>query len=67
MAAVKRPKTGVKGQLKGTVATSPKEIDGIIRKAYGENYKGNARDQQTKTVGYMTKYNKFIYKATRQH
>ena len=39
--AVTRPKRGQQGQPKGSVATSPKEIDAIIRETYGKVYKGN--------------------------
>ena len=41
MVAVRRVERGSRGQQIGTIATTPKEIDSIIRKAYGKIYKGN--------------------------
>ena len=61
--AVKRTEKGPTGQPAGTVTTSPKEIDGIIRQAYGKIYKGNTDDVHGKTDLYMRKYEKYIYQA----
>ena len=60
--ALKRQEKGPKGQPKGTVATSPTEIDAIIRKAYGKIYKGNAKDQEKKAEEYMQKYAEYLHK-----
>ena len=43
LVAVRRKKKNIGGQLAGTVAASPKEVDSIIREVYGEIYKGNLR------------------------
>ena len=34
------PQKGTGNQRPGTIVTSPKEVDSIIRKEYGEIYKG---------------------------
>ena len=39
LTALKRDQAGPKGQPKGTIATSPKEVDSIIRRIYGKIYK----------------------------
>ena len=41
LVAVRRKEKGPRGQPAGTIATSPQEVDGIIRKVYGVIYKGN--------------------------
>ena len=40
------PKRGPKGQPKGTITTSPKEVDEIIKEVYSKIYKGNAVDKE---------------------
>ena len=44
------------------MATSPAELDAIIRKTYCKIYDGNVRDQKKTTVEYMGKYSKFLFK-----
>lgn len=44
--AATRVKRGPEGQPKGSAATSPKEIDAIIREVYGKIYKGNVADHE---------------------
>ena len=61
--AVKRPKVGPRGQPKGTITTSPKEVDQITRDAYGKIYKGNVDDQEGTAEKYIKEYKQFIYKA----
>ena len=51
--AVTRPKKGKQGQPKGSVATSPKEINAIIREEYGRIYKGNVEDHAKLVIDYM--------------
>ena len=59
--AVTRPKKGKQGQPKGSVATSPKEIDAIIREEYGKIYKGNVEDHAKLVSDYKEKYKEHIY------
>ena len=63
--AVTRTKRGPQGQPKGSVATSPKEIDAIIRETYGKIYKGNVADHEQLVREYMkmydTKGSKYVY------
>ena len=63
MTAVKRPKRGPEGQAKGTVATNPKEVDAIVRDAYGRIYAGNIKDGKEMTSRYLRTYGKSYYKA----
>ena len=54
---------GPQGQHAGTIATSPKEVDKIIREVYGEIYKGNLGDrQEAERMAdiYMEEYQDFI-------
>ena len=60
--ALKRQEQRQKGQPKGTVATSPAEIDAIIRKTYGKIYAGNVMGQEQKTEEYMDKYSECLHK-----
>ena len=53
LVAVKRPKMGKKGQAAGTIATSLKEVDGIIRYTLGEVYDGNAGDPERTARNYV--------------
>ena len=53
--AVTRTKRGTQGQPKGSVATSPKEIDAIIRETYGKIYKGNVDDHDKLIKEYLEK------------
>ena len=62
--AVRRPERGPAGQPKGTIMTSPKEIDEIVR--YGRIYEGNfgnPRQQAAAAAKYMKQYGKYIYEA----
>ena len=60
--AVARLEKGPQGQAIGTIATAPQEVDAIIRKAYGEKYKGNCIDQQALLEKYLNEYDKYIFK-----
>ena len=62
LVAVKRDQTGPQGQAKGTIATAPKEVDAILRKALAKIYDGNAADQEKTTKEYMEHYGKYIFK-----
>ena len=46
LVAVRRAYKGFRGQQVGTIATSPKEVDSIIRKVYGDIYKGNGEKEE---------------------
>ena len=65
LVAVRRKQRGFRGQQTGTIATSPKEVDSIIRKEYGAIYKGNGEkgeDPEKFADGYMEDYKDFIFK-----
>ena len=53
MVALKRTAMGPKGQAAGTIATSPKEVDGILRDALGEIFDGNIKDPEKTAEGYV--------------
>ena len=63
--AVTRTKRGPQGQPKGSVATSPKEIDAILRETYGKIYKGNVADHERLVQKYLEMFDaegsRFIY------
>ena len=67
LTALTRMERGPKGQPKGTVTTSPQEIDGIIRKVYGKIYKGNVSNHEENAKEYFRQYGTkgmhVIYKA----
>ena len=63
LVALTRITRGPKGQPKGTITTSPKEIDEIIKKAYGEIYKGNKADVEEYIRQYGPKGMNVIYQA----
>ena len=56
LTALTRLEKGPKGQPKGTITTSPKEIDEIIRKVYGKIYKGNVKDHEENAKEYFRQY-----------
>ena len=59
--ALMRPEKGPRGQPKGSVTTSPAEIDAIIRKTYGKIYAGNVTNQEEKTEQYLEKYHQYLH------
>ena len=65
LVAVRRKQKGGLNQKAGTIATSPKEVDAIIRGEYGRIYEGHhpTRDNpQDFAAAYMKKYKDFIHK-----
>ena len=54
--ALVRRKKGPKGQPKGTITTSPSEIDEIIQDVYGKIYEGNVKDKKENTERYFREY-----------
>ena len=58
-----RRKKGPRGQRKGTITTTPQEIDEIIQQAYGEIYKGNVEEPDKMMEKYIEEYDKNIFKA----
>ena len=59
MVAVRRKEKGPRGQPAGTIATSPQEVDGIIRRVYGAIYKGNLggeKEAEEKANEYIDEY-----------
>ena len=62
--AVRRKRRGALWQPPGTIATSPKEIDAIIRQEYGAIYKGNGEpddDPEAFAATYMEEYKQHIF------
>ena len=49
---------------KGTIATSPKEVDSILRQVLGKIYDGNVKGPERTAREYMQKYDKHIFKQT---
>ena len=65
LVAVRRKQKGSANQRPGTIATSPKEIDEIIRLEYGKIYKGNNPTNDTPQAfvrKYVKRYSDFIFK-----
>ena len=65
LVAVRRKQKGFRGQQVGTIATSPKKVDSIIRNEYGAIYKGNGKkgeDPEVFADGYLKEYEDFIFK-----
>ena len=62
LVAVKRLKAGPKGHAKGTIATSPKEVDSILRQVLGMIYDGNVKDPKKTARDYMRNYDRYIFK-----
>ena len=60
LVAVQRDKTGPQGQAKGTIATSPKEVDSILRKVFGRIYDGNTKDEEKTARNYIKNYDKYF-------
>ena len=56
LTALTRLEKGPKGQPKGTITTSPKEIAEIIRNVYGKIYKGNVKDHEGNAKEYFRQY-----------
>ena len=54
MVVVKRQEKGPKAQTKGTVATNPKEVDAIVRKAYGRICAGNVKNFEKTPIGNLS-------------
>ena len=46
----------------GEYSTCPKEIDGIIRRAWGMIYRGNIQDTHRAAARFVAKYSEYIYK-----
>ena len=64
LVALRRKHRGAGDQVAGTIATSPKEIDHIIRKEYGEIYKGNLNEGGSSdefAKEYLKRYEKYIF------
>ena len=53
---VQRTEPGPNGQKPGTVATEPKEVDKIVRKAWSKVYDGSIGDQDRQAISYLAKY-----------
>ena len=61
LTALRRKRTGPKGQPKGSIATAPGEVDEILRESLDKIYKGNTNNPEEKADEYMKKYTRYIY------
>ena len=61
--AAERVSTGPQGQLKGSIAIDPMEVDFIIRKVYGKIYKSNSDNHMTQLKKYKLHYGKDIFRS----
>ena len=59
--AVRRKKKGPNGEPIGSIATSQKQVDSIVRQAYQELDIGNMVDIEAATKRYLEDYAQFIY------
>lgn len=62
MTAVGKLERGPQGQAVGTIGTSPKEVDAIVRKTYGKIYAGNCSDQRALAEKYIKDYDQYHFK-----
>lgn len=63
LAHVKRTEQGPNGEPSGTYATKPKEIDFIIRKAWGKQIKGNLDNPHKAAAKFIEMYAQYIPKS----
>ena len=64
LVAARRKTIGPRGQPPGTVATSPKEVDAIVRQEYDRIYDGNVEEQEAFANRYMRDYDPYIFKMS---
>ena len=62
MTSLKRPKANSRGDLKGSIATAPDEVDEIVRSVYGKIYAGNTKDPEKLAADYMLKYKEEVFR-----
>ena len=55
-----------KGQVEGSITTSPMEIDSIVRRAWTHIYAGNSSDRKHTVSMFMNKYEKIFLKMSKQ-
>ena len=60
---VKRDAKCGEGKIPGTFTTDPAEIDAVVRRAWQHIYKGNVADVSQTVQDFMTKYDRYIFKA----
>ena len=60
---VRRECIGPQGQLKGTMATNPSEIDEIVKGAWGRVYQGAKGDTRERTRAFTKKYGQHLYRS----
>ena len=67
IAALRRKKKGPRGQATRTITTDPKEVDEIVREAYGKIYAGNVKKKNVDKMveAYMKNYIQISSKAKR--
>lgn len=62
---LQRDKVGPQGQAVGTITTSPKEIDAIVRRAWDAIYQGSKADNDKAAGSFMAKYSQRVFKDQR--
>ena len=65
--AVKRPTPGPQGQPAGSLATSPTEVDEIVRTKWAEIYRGNVEDPDHLVDQFLNKYADYLPRASAAH
>ena len=61
LTVVRRIVRGPQGEPVGSVATSPTEVDEIVREAYGKIYAGNKTEQEVALQEYLETTGKYIF------
>ena len=64
--AARRKQVGPKGQPIGTIATSPKEVDEIVKESWSQIYRGNEEDHEAAAKKFLEEYKEFLYKQTEE-
>ena len=63
IAFLERDREGPQGQEAGTITTDPKEIDGIVKRAWKKIYAGTKDDTKKATEEFLEKYKAYLYRA----
>ena len=61
LVAAERKEAGPQGQATGTIATSPKETDSILRKALGKIFDGSTNVANKSANDYIQRYDKYLF------
>ena len=64
---LKRDREGIEGQSVGTYTTDPKEIDGIVMRAWKKIYEGTKDNVHKAAELFIKKYGDYIYQGNEFH